>query len=341
MPTSTKQSSGRLASVDVLRGLAATAVVLCHTAFTPKDAPWTFQLFVWAPFRYGYLGVTVFIVLSGFCIHLGIARKMAQGSAAAADWRSFWRRRFYRLYPPYVAAIAFTLCAVWAAHVLGAAASPFSGSFTWDLAAHLLMVHNLFTPYVHGLHNGPFWSLGLEEQLYLLFAVYLVLRRYRGPAVTLTVAMAVSAIWQLAVYVLQGQMGLSAGAKGGLVRAVVEFCAWDSWPFAYWFSWVLGAVAAEAYVGAIALPRWCCRYGTAVALRALGLLVNEHTTRMIAPRGTLAMMLGVQDLSPDFARSTCYRCRSLRSRRSCCSTCGCARKARAASLDAPLMFSPQ
>ncbi|HMC90428.1 MAG TPA: hypothetical protein VKI17_12820, partial [Gemmataceae bacterium] len=50
--------------------------------------------FLFLPFEYGPQGVILFLVISGFCIHLNFARKLAAGQAAACNWASFWRRRF-------------------------------------------------------------------------------------------------------------------------------------------------------------------------------------------------------------------------------------------------------
>jgi peptidoglycan/LPS O-acetylase OafA/YrhL len=41
---------------------------------------------------------------------------------------------------------------------------------------------------------------------------------------------------------------------------------WEHWPFAYWFCWILGALAAESYLGLITLPSWCCQLRSVVFL---------------------------------------------------------------------------
>ena len=76
LPPSQRPASGRLVCVDVLRGAAALAVVLCHSSFRPDDTSWWFRLVVCQPFRFGFLGVSLFVVLSGFCIHLAVAKNM-------------------------------------------------------------------------------------------------------------------------------------------------------------------------------------------------------------------------------------------------------------------------
>jgi peptidoglycan/LPS O-acetylase OafA/YrhL len=70
---------GRLQSIDALRGAAALGVVLYHAVFqTPNAVP--NNLFRW-PVKvlqfgssFGYIGVFLFFVISGFCIHLRWAK---------------------------------------------------------------------------------------------------------------------------------------------------------------------------------------------------------------------------------------------------------------------------
>jgi peptidoglycan/LPS O-acetylase OafA/YrhL len=45
---------------------------------------------------YGHMGVAMFFVVSGFCIHLSHARSNSR------SWVEFSRRRFFRIYPPYL-----------------------------------------------------------------------------------------------------------------------------------------------------------------------------------------------------------------------------------------------
>src|SRR5262245_37320632 len=94
-------SRGRLVAIDALRGLAALAVVLTHMPRqTHGEFDWLF--FAFLPLDFGTLGVPLFIVLSGFCIHLATAQRAATGGRARVKWGQFWKRRLVRLYPPYV-----------------------------------------------------------------------------------------------------------------------------------------------------------------------------------------------------------------------------------------------
>src|SRR5215217_6024249 len=101
-PTST-----RLRGIDALRGVAALGVVLYHAVDQSKDVPST-SLFQY-PLRViqfasslGYIGVFLFFVISGFCIHLQWARAKAAGMEPEVRFGPFWKRRIRRLYPPYI-----------------------------------------------------------------------------------------------------------------------------------------------------------------------------------------------------------------------------------------------
>ena len=58
---------------------------------------------------FGYIGVFLFFVISGFCIHLQWAKSQAQGQPQSIKFGAFWKRRFRRLYPPYLIALALFL----------------------------------------------------------------------------------------------------------------------------------------------------------------------------------------------------------------------------------------
>jgi peptidoglycan/LPS O-acetylase OafA/YrhL len=296
--------SGRLVSVDVLRALAASWVVLHHVPFRPgTDVSVETGFWLSVPFRFGYLGVTLFLVLSGFCIHLAVARRMGEGEGMRGEWGRFWKRRFWRLYPPYLAAIALSVVVL-----LGWGAGEFSPPgfrelpLGWDLLAHLGMVHNLLADYWRGLGNSPFWSLGLEEQLYALYPIYLLLRR-RWPAGRVAgLILAIGLVWCCGCRVLSGPADWGGNGRP-LEVGPVALGQWMMWPFAWWFAWVLGALAAEQYTGYLRLPRWCSSYRVALALAVAGLACNriplQHAC-ILYPRvlGRVAHAIGLEDLTP-------------------------------------------
>jgi peptidoglycan/LPS O-acetylase OafA/YrhL len=144
----------RLPQLDGIRGFAAVAVVVAH--FFGEPASGLEQL------QFGWLGVEVFFVLSGFLIGGIILDELGR----PGFWRSFYVRRTARILPPYVAAVAFVLS-------LGATVSP------W---AYLTFTHN-FVFAARGMdayYTHPLWTLAVEEQFYLLLPLLVAITPRRA-----------------------------------------------------------------------------------------------------------------------------------------------------------------
>jgi peptidoglycan/LPS O-acetylase OafA/YrhL len=249
----TMSDHGRLASIDVLRGLAVLAVIVSHLPYSNalSSTPDTLGLHAALPgsvtqwTQFGQYGVHLFLVLSGFCIHLRWVRSATPD--AQIDFWPFWKRRLRRLYPPYFVALIATLFALFVFHgVLGgtwhggvAAAFGYGSSqlLALDLALLVLLLHNV-NGAADRVGNGPFWSLALEEQLYLLYFPLIALRKRFGWSVTFAVTLATSAAWRV------GTGGLTPEIKWSLLGP------------ARWFEWMLGALAVEAHYGRVKVPGW-------------------------------------------------------------------------------------
>jgi peptidoglycan/LPS O-acetylase OafA/YrhL len=233
--------STRLRSIDALRGIAALGVVFYHAVDqTGKVVPGGLLKYpVQALQRlssFGYIGVFLFFVISGFCIHLQWARARANDEQPNIRFIPFWKRRLRRLYPPYVIAISIFLL-ITAASV-GLNVTRF---FIYDVVMHLLMLHNL-DPHTCYSINGVFWTLAIEEQLYLAYFLLLFLRKRWGWTATLTVCLAARLGWMVFSHVLW--------LKSGIGVPVPEAAA------SHWFTWGLGAIGVEAWFGLVKLPKW-------------------------------------------------------------------------------------
>ena len=236
------QTGGRLVSIDVLRGAAALAVVLYHAFHKgvfiyPERTASVWEWLTLGPFSFGYIGVYLFFVISGFCIHLKVAKSLAAGKTTEIDFRAFWKRRLRRLYPAYFAALVLYLIVAW----FWNGDLNLKTNLAWDLISHLLLIHNLDPRTVFSL-NGVFWTLALEEQLYLAYFLLLRLRRRHGWRLTLAICAGARVLWWLAAW--------------GLQIFDVELVTKES-AAANWCVWALGAVAVEGYFGQVKLPAWC------------------------------------------------------------------------------------
>ena len=114
--------------------------------------------------------------------------------------------------------------------------------FVYDLVMHLLMLHNLDPQTCYSI-NGVFWTLAIEEQLYLAYFLLLFLRTRWGWGATLIICGLARISWFLLARV--------AWPLAGYNIPVPEAAA------SHWFTWALGAIAVEAWFGLVQLPKWC------------------------------------------------------------------------------------
>jgi peptidoglycan/LPS O-acetylase OafA/YrhL len=235
-------SGGRLASVDALRGIAALGVVLYHAmgkdgTSMPQNLLQCPNYFVHSLTSFGYVGVFLFFVISGFCIHLQWARARAAGQSQQIHFGAFWKRRIRRLYPAYL--IALVLYLVLTALSVGVNVT---STYVYDVVMHLLMLHNLDPKTAYSI-NGVFWTLAIEEQLYLAYFLLLFLRTRWGWGPTLIACVAARVGWYYFSHAVWVVFGVGV--------PVPEAAA------SHWLTWALGAVSVEAAFGLIRLPRWC------------------------------------------------------------------------------------
>jgi peptidoglycan/LPS O-acetylase OafA/YrhL len=234
--------TARWQSIDALRGIAALAVVFFHLLKQTPPEKDVLTLLVAAPLRtvsaYGFAGVFLFFVISGFCIHLRWAKAVAAARPPDMAFLPFWKRRWRRLYPPYL--IVLALFIGWTA-VRGDL--HLNGFFVFDSIMHLLMMHNLHKDTVYSI-NGVFWTLAIEEQLYLAYFLLLFLRTRLGWTWTLIVCAAARVGW----FIFGNYWSY---ALTGWHVPVNESA------LTHWLTWALGALSVEWALGLVKLPRWC------------------------------------------------------------------------------------
>jgi peptidoglycan/LPS O-acetylase OafA/YrhL len=168
-------ASSRLNHIDGLRALAAIFVLFNHSwrmawprlegdpiGHYPEN-PLMLWLTGWA--RYGHFGVTLFIVISGFCLMLPVA---ANGGKLKQSVLQFYGRRCRRILPTYYAALVCSLLLIWL----------FIGEKTgtqWDaqlpvtpagVLSRVLMLQDFWLPQQI---NNPFWSIAVEWRIYFVF----------------------------------------------------------------------------------------------------------------------------------------------------------------------------
>jgi peptidoglycan/LPS O-acetylase OafA/YrhL len=129
----------------------------------------------------GYVGVSLFFVLSGFILVYTYAGR-------DWTWGEFWRARFARVYPAYLFSLLLTAPGFFYVCLkLKDMDIPYFAWFKTHLVLSSTLVPLLLQSWVPGAAlawNGPAWSLSVEAFFYLVFP-FLVVRLMRSNKTTL------------------------------------------------------------------------------------------------------------------------------------------------------------
>lgn len=152
-----------LPEIQGLRALAVISVVLFHLKIPLLSG--------------GFVGVDVFFVISGFVVTLIIKNELLNSQFSI---RSFLVRRLWRIMPALLATVFFT-----AIIFLPFFPSTIDKSFLHSSIASTFGVANIYYYFTvnyfsSGIDNPllHIWSLGVEEQFYLLFPLVLAVSNY-------------------------------------------------------------------------------------------------------------------------------------------------------------------
>ncbi|MCC8475816.1 acyltransferase [Xanthomonas arboricola] len=152
----------RYPALDLLRGLAIVWVMLFHSFVVGGLGPdWA-----WLS-RYGWMGVDLFFVLSGFLIGTQVLRPLARGQRL--DFKEFYLRRAFRILPAFL--LVLVIYMAWPDFRESPGLAPWWMFVTFTL--------NLFVDYGRDAAFSHAWSLCVEEHFYLVFPLLatLLLRR--------------------------------------------------------------------------------------------------------------------------------------------------------------------
>ena len=150
-------STNRLPGLDLLRSIAIVWVMLFHSFLLGGLGPnWS-----WLS-RYGWMGVDLFFVLSGFLIGTQVLAPISQGRRLS--FGDFYMRRAFRILPAYLAVLAIYLC--WPGFGEAAGMEPWWKFLTFTM--------NLTIDYARNSAFSHAWSLCVEEHFYWLFPLLAV-----------------------------------------------------------------------------------------------------------------------------------------------------------------------
>lgn len=162
----TRLVNERIKSLDALRAIAISLVVLAHIVLgygAPEGL---------APLQFGGVGVDLFFVLSGWLLGGQLFKESRAGTLNVYE---FWRKRWYRTLPAYYAVLGFTILQQYLTK------SDFSAPLEY-----FIFLQNYDLPleifYIS-------WSLSVEEQFYLFIAptIFLITKASRHKQLLLLV----------------------------------------------------------------------------------------------------------------------------------------------------------
>ena len=199
--TDIKKSSRHISSIDGLRAIAVTAVVLYHLGIP------------WIPG--GFLGVDLFFVISGYVITRLILDSINQSSAL--DLRAFYAARIRRIFPGFLFMVICTIIfiGVWAPEAIKRFLSdlPYALSDTLNWA---LVARN--QDYFETIGRPPLlqhtWSLAVELQFYLVWPIILLtVLKYFGKKNIARIALIIAIISGTALFLVSLQLDQANAAQ--------------------------------------------------------------------------------------------------------------------------------
>jgi peptidoglycan/LPS O-acetylase OafA/YrhL len=170
--------NGYIKSLDGVRAIAILLVMTFHARLT----------------NFGWIGVQLFFVLSGFLITGILWKEKSNPTPLSYKFKKFWVRRSLRIFPLYYAYVAI-IALLWLTvrfPVYFPLFFPYIATYTANLP--LALLHEFGNPLFNHL-----WSLSIEEQFYLLFPLIILLSPKRGIKIVLVAIVLLSPLLRFVV----------------------------------------------------------------------------------------------------------------------------------------------
>ncbi len=260
----------RIPSLDGLRALSISLVIVSHLLGTRGFPFGTRALGTVGDF--GYLGVKVFFVISGYLITTLLMKEHER--TGRISLKGFYVRRVWRIFPAFYAFVV-VMVAAWAIGVVQLNPGDLVAAVTYTMNYH----------YDRSWELGHIWSLSIEEQFYVVWPFVFVLVGRARVVASATAMIALALVCRGLVWFLLRSDNLAEEAypcvmdsiavgclMAGLARRLDASAAYRRFLRSPWFLLVPGAVALGQLQ---AHPAFQFTIGTTAANLGLALIVDR------------------------------------------------------------------
>lgn len=179
------RKTGRITELDGWRAISVLLVIVHHTInFNFPDAFRDHQSIFKLAFWIGPLAVKFFFFISGFVITLGLLKEESRGQVS---FEAFYLRRAFRILPPVFVMLAAVV-------FLRSAGLIHDDS---DSIISSLFFMGNFSMFPHTWFSGHLWSIGVEEQFYLVFPLVWIFSSSRSRSKLIIVLMLLLQAWSI------------------------------------------------------------------------------------------------------------------------------------------------
>jgi peptidoglycan/LPS O-acetylase OafA/YrhL len=244
--------SWMIAGLDGLRAIAFLLVFALHTNYL----------------QVGWVGVSLFFVLSGFLIS-GILLDMKKHLAAKEYFIKFYGRRFLRIFPLYY--FYLLLAALLTLWLLSLPYRPQVMQLFWaQLWYAILYVYDFFfatAAFQHSNFLNHFWSLSVEEQFYIFWPLLILLAPEKSLKKLFVLFIVVGPTARLVLFLIY---------RSGVFRFLAETPSLFVYPLPFSH---IDAFALGAYISRFQIPRARQQFwGLAILLPIIGFATQFFTT---------------------------------------------------------------
>ncbi|WP_316824791.1 acyltransferase [Pedobacter miscanthi] len=161
-----------ISGIQILRGLASLAVVLCHASFALTAYPALSGFLM-----NGQLGIHIFFFISGYIVIYSLLKN----KYSVKYFFHFLAKRSIRIDPMYILTIFLTLASFWVFSFFPTFKGKAIPFIFQQFAAHLIYIVP-FTKWP--FYNHVFWTLCIEFQFYILIGtLYFVVNKWPFKAI--------------------------------------------------------------------------------------------------------------------------------------------------------------